>query len=301
MVGPAQPNFFIVGAPKCGTTAMHEYLAQHHQIFMPDRKDVTHFGTDLTFQIPRITRSQYLELFREAGDTPRIGESSVWYMYSTRAAEEIKSFAPSARIIAMLRNPVDMLHSQHSQFLYNCNENIDDFEAALSAEEDRKLGRMIPPQAHFVQGLFYRETVKYAEQLRRFFDVFGRSNVHVVLFDEFQRDTANAYRATLQFLDVDTSFRPDFEVVNGNKTVRSRRLQKIVVSPPVALTEVYRRIVPRSAQGKLLDRVRRLNTNYTARPRLDGAVRRRLAADLRPEIERLEQLLDRDLSSWSSG
>lgn len=129
------PNFFIVGAPKCGTTAMHIYLRQHPEIFMPEKKESHFFGSDLNSQYFIRDREKYLSLFSEAKDVKRIGEASVWYLYSKQAAYEIKEFSPSASIIIMLRNPVDMLYAQHSQFLYNGNENIASFEDALNAEK----------------------------------------------------------------------------------------------------------------------------------------------------------------------
>ena len=295
-----QPDFFIVGAPKCGTTAMNDYLRQHPQIFMPERKDITYFGADLKFERPRITREEYLFLFQNEKDTLRIGESSVWYMYSKTAAEEIKSFSPSASIIVMLRNPVDMLYAQHSQFLYNCNEDIPDFEIALNAEPARKQGKRIPRQAHFVQGLFYRETVKYTEQLLRYFDVFGHRKVHVILYDDFKQDTAKAYKNTLKFLGVDPSFRPSFQVINPNKTLRSRRLQELLVAPPSVLNKIYKRLTPRTLQGHLMKRLKRMNTQHTKRPTLDPDLRQRLQVEFQPEVQQLANLLGRDLSSWSS-
>ncbi len=295
-----QPDFFIVGAPKCGTTAMNGYLRQHPQIFMPERKDISFFGTDLKFGRPRISREEYLSLFREANGVLRIGESSVWYLYSKTAAEEIKSFTPSASIIVMLRNPVDMLYAQHSQFLYNCNEDIADFESALAAEDARKQGKLIPQQAHFVEGLFYRETIKYAEQVQRSFDVFGRKNVHVIVYDDFKRDTASVYKETLAFLGVDPFFHATFQIINPNKTLRSRRLQEFLVAPPPVLTKMYKRIAPQSLQGHLLKRLKRMNTQHTSRPALDPILRRRLQVEFQPEVKRLADLLGRDLSSWSS-
>src|SRR3989339_415720 len=135
-----KPDFFIVGAPKSGTTAMCTYLKQHPEIFMPEKKESHFFGTDLNS--PRFIRDKkiYLSLFSKAKDERRVGESSVWYLYSKKAASEIKEFSPSASIIIMLRNPVDMLYSQHSQFLYNGNEDIACFEEALNAEQDRRRG-----------------------------------------------------------------------------------------------------------------------------------------------------------------
>jgi len=100
-----KPNFFIVGAPKCGTTSMTEYLKQHPDIFIPEEKEPHYFGSDLEY--PRITKTeaQYLRLFSEAQDERRLGEASVWYLFSQRAAQEIYEFNPLSRIIIMLRTP----------------------------------------------------------------------------------------------------------------------------------------------------------------------------------------------------
>jgi hypothetical protein len=295
-----KPDFFIVGAPKCGTTAMNNFLRQHPQIFMPERKDITYFGSDLQFRRPRISDEEYQSLFLGANGAARIGESSVWYLYSKRAAEEIKSFSPSACIIVMLRNPVDMLYAQHSQFLYNRNEDIEDFESALGAEEARKQGQLIPKESHFVEGLFYRETVKYAEQVKRYFNVFGRKSVHVIAYDDFKQDTAKVYRETLAFLGVDPSFQPSIRVINPNKTLRSRRLQGLLVAPPTMLMKIYRQVVPVSLQGRLLKRLKKLNTQHTDRPMLDPALKRRLQLEFQSEVQQLSGLLGRDLSNWSS-
>lgn len=295
-----KPDFFIVGAPKCGTTAMNDYLRQHPHIFMPERKDISYFGMDLKFGGLRISREEYLSLFQEANGVLRIGESSVWYLYSRTAAQEIKSFSPSASIIVMLRNPVDMLYAQHSQFLYNCNEDIPDFETALEAEQVRKQGERIPRQSHFVEGLFYHETGKYSEQIERYFDVFGRENVHVILYDDFKQDTAKAYEDTVAFLGVASSFRPIFQIINPSKTLRSRRLQELLVAPPPVLTKIFKQVTPSSLQGYFLKRLKRLNTQYTSRPALDPVLRRRLQVEFEPEVQRLSDLLGRDLSSWSS-
>jgi hypothetical protein len=294
------PDFFIIGAPKCGTTALNDYLRQHPQIFMPEKKDITYFGTDLNFSQPRISHKEYLALFRDANGATCIGETSVWYLYSRKAAEEIKSFSPSARIIVMLRNPVDMLYAQHSQFLFNCNEDIVSFEAALQAEEERKNGRRIPLQSHFVEGLFYRETTKYSEQLERYFEVFGRENVHVIIFDDFKHDTARAYRETLTFLGVEPTFQPTVQIINSNKKIRSRKLQKLLFTPHPYLAGFFKKLPSYPLQGRLWMWLRKLNTRYVDRPALNPGIRRRLQAEFQPETQRLGDLLGRDLSNWSS-
>lgn len=279
---------------------MNGYLRQHPQIFMPERKDITFFGTDLKFSQSRISFEEYLSLFRDADGAKRIGETSVWYLYSKNAAQEIRSFSPSARIIIMLRNPVDMLYAQHSQFLYNCNEDIASFEQALEVESQRKQGKCIPRRSHFVEGLFYRETIRYAEQVERYFETFGRKNVHVILFDDFKRDTIKSYAETLAFLGVEESFLPTIQVVNSNKVLRSRWLQEFLVAPPPSLIQLFRWITPAHLQGRILMRLRKLNMRKEDRPTLDPQLRKRLQAEFDPEVNRLGKLLGRDLSSWSS-
>ena len=168
------PNFFIVGAPQCGTTALHAYLAQHPDVFMSDPKEPHYFGSDLDFRYRRRpNEEQDRSYFTNAGDRSRIGEASVWYLYSECAADEIWEAVPDARIIVMLRDPVEMIPSLHSQFVYNGHEDLP-LSEALEAEEDRAAGRRIPPEANFPRGLLYRRVATYAPQLARYLDRFGQ-------------------------------------------------------------------------------------------------------------------------------
>jgi hypothetical protein len=297
-----RPDFFIVGAPKSGTTAMNDYLKRHPEIFMPDRKEPHFFGTDLVAHTFIRDEERYLSLFSGARDEKRVGEASVWYLCSKRAAQEIKELCPSAGIIVMLRDPVEMLHSQHSQFLYNGNEDITDFEAALDAEEDRKRGLRIPRGVQPVEGLFYRESVRYAEQLGRYFEAFGRENVHVIIFDDFEQDTAGVYRRTLEFLDVDdVNFRPEFEIVNPNKRTRSHALRRFLRRPPSPVWALSRIVLPRPLRRRTIEGLRRYNVSYEERAPMEPGLERRLRAELAPEVEHLEELLGRDLSGWIRG
>jgi len=296
MIGP---NFFIVGAPKCGTTALYHYLKQHPEIYLPGEKELHFFGSDLDLRVNRPNRSQYLSLFADAKDEKRVGEASVWYLYSKNAAAEIKEFNPSAAIIIMLRNPVDMLYSLHSQFLYNGNENISDFRSALDAENDRKRGLRIPGSVIHVAGLFYRETVKYAEQVERYFRIFGKENVHVIIYDDFARDTAAAYRNTCDFLGVANDFTPHMRVINPNKKVRSTVLRRFLTRPPSWSRKVGSLLIPRRhVRDSLKKTLSQFNTQYTSRAPMEAELRRILAREFIPEMEKLSMLLDKDLSRW---
>ncbi len=239
------PDFLIVGAPKCGTTAMYEYLRQHPGLFLPERKELRFFGDDLDIR-DRPSRSihEYLSYFSGAGSHQRIGTAYVWYLYSKTAAAEISRLAPRAKIIVMLRQPADMLYSLHSEHLSNGNEDLSSFEEALAAEPDRRAGKRIPPHAHLPQGLLYSEIPRYTEQLLRYYAVFGRDQVHVILYDDFARDTESSYRGTLRFLEVRDDFAPQFEVMNPNKRVRSESVRHFLARPPELPRKIIRAAIP---------------------------------------------------------
>ena len=293
------PNFFIVGAPKCGTTAMHDYLSQHPDVFMPSAKEHNHFATDLIPQSdPYASREHYLALFRDASHEIRVGETSVFHLYSRVAAQGIHSFEPDARIVVMLRDPLQWIASYHSQMLYNGDENVSDLEAALDAESDRRRGRRVPERLRFVQRLFYSEVMGFSEQLERYFVEFGRGSVHVILHDEFVRDPAGVLRDLLVFLEVDPEFEPQWRVSNPNKEVRSRLVSEFLRRPPAWVAEPVTRIFPEAWRRAARVRLRRLNATEKERTAMGVDLRRQLAVEFRPEVDRLQNLLGRSLSTW---
>jgi hypothetical protein len=299
-----RPNFFLVGAPKSGTTAMVNYLSCHPDIFM-GIKEMHHFGRDLRFRPPFYRRSfkEYLAEFQHCNGQRRIGEGSVWYLLSSRAASEIRAFNPRAKIIIMLREPVEMLYSLYYQLRYLGEEHLRSFEQALAAEPQRRLGRNIRRQACFGQSLLYRQTVRYCSQVQRYFEAFGREQVQVIIYDDLATDPLSVHRNTLEFLDVDPTFRPaEFKVVNGNKSVRFPALRAVVKDPLLHSSFApLRPWLPRRLLGRLrvLDRcLWSINTRFERRPPLDPGLRCQLKDEFAPEVERLSELLNRDLSFW---
>ena len=306
----AKPNFFIVGAPKCGTTSLHEYLQRHPDIFMPFYKEPHFFGADLQgsrFEQFRGKPQKYLKLFQDVRGESRIGESSPWYLASEEAAQEIYAYDPQAKIIIMLRNPVDMMYSMWSQFRYSGNEQIETFEAALAAEPDRRQGKRIRRAAHCITGLLYRDMARYPRQVQRYFDRFGRENVRVIIFDDFIADTAAVYRSVLEFLAVDSSFQPRFDIANPNKIARMAWLRNLIISSGFSLMLLKDRLtylatthslVPYSYRTRAVEGVIAIYTKYESRSPLTPELRQRLAREFASEIDSLSTLLDRDLSHW---
>jgi hypothetical protein len=292
-----RPDFFIVGAFKSGSTALYEGLRRHPQIFMPFHKEPLYFGDDLTRRYGRMTEADYLRLFRHARPGQRVGEASTWYLYSTSAAREIKQFSPDARIVVVLRNPIDVMYAQHNQLIFNVIEDIPDFGEALAAEPERRAGRRLPPGPINVENLFYRHSVKFAEQLERYFAVFGRDSVHVMLFDDLRRDGALVVRGTLEFLGVDPSLAKAPPTANENRRVRSPLVQRLIFAPKLLLplAPMLRRFpLVRSVRTRLLE----MNSEARPRPPMDAELRRQLLVEFAPEIERLAKLIERDLSAW---
>lgn len=294
------PNLFIVGAPKCGTTAMYHYLAQHPDVYMSTIKEPCFFGSDLTIVNRRghiRELDPYLALFRGRSERVR-GEASIWYLTSQRAAAEIRAFNRDARIVIMLRNPVDFLYSLHAEYLWNSNEDLEDFGAALAAEPDRKAGRRWPAHVQVLQGIYYREMASFTDQVGRYLDVFGRERVRVYLLDDLAADAAAVYGDAVRFLDIDAGFQPDLGVVNPQKQARSKRLQSLINTPPEGLLRTARALLPPAVRRRLFNRVKTLNDSGKPRPPMDERLRQALESEFRPEVDRLSALLDRDLTRW---
>lgn len=293
-----KPDFFIVGAPKCGTTALYHHLKQHPDIFMAP-PGLDYFVKDLHFITPQPTLQQYLQHFKDAEESKLAGDISVWSLFSKSAAYEIKQFNSHAKIIIMLRNPVDVLYSQHNQLIFNGDEVITDFQEALEAEDDRKKGLRIPPTLiNLVEALFYKETVKFYEQVKRYLDKFGRDKVHIILYDDLKDNFKRVYRETLMFLCVSTEFIPKFEVINPRKYYHSFLLHRMMRRPPHTLKRIFRSMIPiKPIRHKIMLKVEKMNVYYNKKVALGEDLKRKLNNEFRDEITRLGNLIGQDLSN----
>ena len=297
-----KPNFFIVGAPRCGTTAMYAYLRTHPDIYLSPQKELYYFGQDLTYvNFARPTETEYLTFFAPATHQTIIGEASVTYLYSQQAAAEIKAYSPDARILIMLRNPVDMMYSIYSQMLLSPSRPVAELSEALRLDVAPAASILRTSAEHGQRLIRYRDLVSFTEQVARYFEVFGRQRVHVVIYDDFRDDTALVYRQVLQFLGVDDRHTPaSFEPVNQNKVWRSGGIIRLMESP--AIRKAARGLVPsRRFRQRLVSGIRSLMARETARPPLSDRHRAQLMAELADEIRTLSALLDRDLTRlWSA-
>ena len=292
-----KPNVFLAGAPKAGTSAMGNYLAQHPQVSACRIKEPNYFCTDFDLPGPR-TEAEYLSLFPISEETSHFLDASVHYMQSRVAAAEIAKYSPDARIIMILRNPVEAMYAWHAQQLYNCNEDLTDFAVALEAEADRRAGRRLPPSntgRRCPDILFYRDVMDYSAQVERFLQAFDRSQIRIVSYDDFRADAAAVYHDLLGFLHLDTSFAPDFRIVNPPKQRRSPRLHALLKR---WFAVPARAVLPPRLRLDLINAVDRMNSEVVKREPLREDISAQLKSECLPGVVRLSELVGRDFTQW---
>jgi hypothetical protein len=295
-----KPNFFIAGAPKSGTTSLYSYLKQHPYVYLA-KKEIYYFCYDLTFRTPPLDESVYMSYFADARLQKAVGDASSYYLLSPGAAQRIKNFNPEAKIIIMLRNPIQMVYSLHSQLFFSGNETIKDFEKALDAEDSRRMGQLVPPYHRCpLEAMFYSSVAKYYEQVSRYKAVFPDNNMHIIFYDDFKANTEAEYRKVLKFLELDEIMPASFSVINPNKEPRSKVLLNFLVKPPGLIKSSGRFLFPHHSKRRewLMDRLWNLNMKFKPRKPLSTELKQRLVNMYKDDIEKLGVLLNRDLSNW---
>ena len=193
------PDFVIVGAQKAGTTALYAYLRWHPDITGPSFKEVSFFDRHYA-QGERWYRA-HLPIRRRA----LVGEASPSYLFHPLAPERVKRLIPNARLIALLRDPVERAFSHYQHEVALGREELS-FEDAIDREEERMQGeveRMLRDPTYFSHAWWnytYVSRGRYAEQLERWHAAFPREQLLVLLTDELAADTAGTYRRVLDFL-----------------------------------------------------------------------------------------------------
>jgi hypothetical protein len=292
------PDLYIVGAPRSGTTFMYEYLGKHPRIFMAERKEPGFMCPDLdsgsyldSLSFMR-SAEEYLALFDGAEEHQLRGEGSTWYLFSTVAARRIRELNPKARAIIMLRDPAEMLYSLHERRIYGGSEDLERFEDALDAEDDRRQGRRIPVRARNLKVFQYREVGRYSAQVQRYFEAFGRSDVCALIFEDFRADPRGAYEKVIRFLGLEP-VPIEVAVVNASAQRRSALLRRMTLAP--AIVRLGRTAIPKRLHARVGPLMDRLTTRSSSRPPMDPQTRQRLRDDLRDDVVRLSEALGQDL------
>jgi hypothetical protein len=299
------PAFFVVGQPKCGTTALYEMLRRHPQLhmpvkepwyFAPDRLPVNSTGYAKTLE-------EYLSLFGDAAPGKLIGEASPVYLMSRVAAREIAQVRPDARIVAILREPAEFLRSLHLQSVQDHVESETDLGRAIALEPARREGREIPRHTDRPHELMYSEHVRYVEQLERFHDVFPPAQMLVLIYDDFRAENEETVRRVLRFLGVDD--RGPIEVMEANPTVRVRspRMHELLRSlylgrgPAAAVAKGAIKAVTPARMRRQAQSAVRHRALYAKPHPPDQEVMLALRRRFKSEVVALSAYLDRDLVS----
>lgn len=294
------PTFFLLGAPKAGTTALWAMLRQHPDVFLPDRKEPHYFAYRdhaLDFAGPadaRIMRhmvvrdeAAYRSLYRGRSASAR-GDASAMQLYVPGTPERVRAAVPTARLLVVLRDPVQRAFSSWLHLVRDDRESLD-FEAALAAEDERV-------EAGWIPLWHYRRVGLYAEQLSRWLDAFPERQLHVVWYQDLKRQPDVVLREVFAFLGVEAGIAVDTSLQrNVSGVPRSRFLQR-ALSRPHPVKDVLKRIVPARTRERWVAGLRRRNVG--SRPLIDPVTASRLRADFVDDVERLEAMTGRDLSAW---
>lgn len=296
-----KPNLFIAGAPKCGTTALSEYLRTHPNIFMSLPKEPHYFAEDLPGQREVLTLEQYFKLFDDCTENHlAIGEASVLYLYSSIAINNIYKFNPDAKIIVMLRKPTELVYSFHHQLLYNCDEAIEDFPTAWNLQVNRHNGINIPSSCKEPKLLQYSAIGMLGEQVEKLFNIFPSEQIKVILFEDFIRDTKFVYEDVLAFLEIPSDSKTDFPRINANTIQKNRWLANFIKTPPPSLknTAIKARNLLGLERLGISKKIKMYNTKVSTRPTLDANFQTDLIDVFRDDIQKLSQTIHKDLSHW---
>ena len=293
------PTFLVIGAARSGTTALYLYLRQHPNVFMSRGKETNFFafeGEALDFRGPGaefvnnsvVTLNAYCRLFADAPEGAAIGEASPLYLYSPHAAERIHARLPDARLIAILRNPIEQAYSHYLYARKEAIEPLPDFMAALDAQEDRRKARWQP--------LFqYVDFARYHVQLRRYLAHFRRDRIKLFLYEDFAADPVRVMQQIFRFIGVDDAFVPDVSVrANAGGVPKSEWWQSVVMRPNPA-SKLIGSLLPPEARRRVRDALSGINTRREGMP---AEARARLRRELRSDIVALQALIERDLSKW---
>ncbi len=299
------PDFAIVGAPKCGTTAIYKTLQRHPQLFLPSIKEPQYFATELTDRRAVETAAAYRRLFDKAETSQLRGEGSVMYLSSTEAIPALVRQRPDIRLIACIRDPVEMFVSFHNQCLKSLDEEIPDPELAWRLQETRAMGQQLPKLCHTPRMLEYRSICSVGVQLARMAEHVPENQRLILVHDDIEQKPREAYKRIMDFLGIADDQRAEFLRENPYARPRSMlrsRVARAAQNHPL-LKRVRLEIKPfLNRHGVyLIERLFQSNLVEVRKPQLSAQFRQELRLEFSADVSIVENLLGRDLSHWRTG
>jgi Sulfotransferase domain len=295
------PNAFIVGAPKCGTTAMSDYLRSHPDILVSTPKEPFHFCTDIVPNSRFADEEKYLQLFADANARKKVVlEASTLYLCSQVALQRIYQFNPSSKIVIMLRHPIELLVSYHGQVLRNTGESIENFKLAWESRVSNR-GTQQENQAYSVPGfLKYDEIGKIGAQVERALHYFPRNQTHFIFYEDFRSDPRKEYQRLLAFLGLQDNGLSSFPVVNRRRKNRFQFLARIQRwdggSIKVWVDRLKHQL--KADRFSITRWIHKLNKVSDETPELDPEFQDDLRSIFSEDMKLLAQLTGRNLDHW---
>lgn len=279
------PNFFIVGAPKAGTTSLHSYLNEIPEVFMSQIKEPNYFSPIVSKQnnLTRINNEKkYQDLFKNVKNQICIGEASPSYLRDPQTPQLIHEKIPNAKIIIMLRDPVERSFSHN---LHRVRRGINNsFNLSLKKYIETK-----DIQSEFFRLMVYPSL--YYKQVKIYQETFGLENVKIIIFEEFIQNTTQSVKEVLEFLGVKSEV-----PTNINKTYnpylepKNKFAFPIIESTPIK--KILTTLLPQRIRGSVREK---FFTKTGTKPKLDKETREKLIELYNPEVQKLKTLLGRDL------
>ena len=290
-----KPSFFIIGAPKCGTTSLYRYLTLHPNIIMSKPKEPHYFSDDINNG--RISElGKYLNCFNhvdEKEEIKAIGEASTLYLYSKIAIKNILSFNKNARFIVMLRNPIDIVYTYHQVAMKVFGETQSNFINAWNLQGKRIKGYKVPAACPDKKLLAYGEIAKLGKQVKRLLSFVDREKIFFLLFDDFINSTEKEHLSILRFLNVDPIALKTYKKYNKTKLLRNSSLTAMTNR----LVGIKNKIGFSNSLG-IAGKIHKLNTTEGSFPAIDKELMSDIGQFFAHDLDLLSSLIKRNLSDW---
>ena len=295
------PDFYIVGAPKCGTTSLAKYLNGTSSVCVAHTPEPLYFCGEIPETIRQDT-NEYLSNFRGASVSSLLGDKSTFYLYSTVACRQIREARPDAKIVIMLRPPVDLIFSLHAQSCWNrYGETELDLRKALALEPQRARGESLPIDFRSpLWSVLYRRAASYVDDVERWLSAFGAQQTKILLLNDLHEDPKSVYEDVCHFLNVRPRHDITLAAQNERKHYRFPGLRQLLEQNHSTLAaKLLKAALPVSLRRAAVQGLIRWNQTPGDPPRTSGdELKAELRSEFASEVERLETLIDRDLSRW---
>jgi hypothetical protein len=283
-------DFFIVGAPKAGTTSLYHYLSEHPQVEMSSQKEPDYFSDKaiheqgMYYTKNRVNSLDKYESLFVQKESVVYGEASVSYLFYENVAEDIKKYNPNAKIIIMLRNPIERAFS-HYLMDYRLGLISDSFENVLAKKSKHKNAHLFYQQ--------YIEVSKYAKQIQRYLDFFEKDSILFIDYEDFKINVSKTVDQVYNFLHISIEFAADINTKHNTFTMPKNKVIRLIYSF-VFLRKILTFLFP----IYLVKNIRVLLFKSDKKPELLKETRSLLKRIFNDDIKNLEEVLSKDYSKW---